>query len=79
MARAYDSSVDGKILKFEYLGANHDMFKDKQTGSEWNFDGKGINGQLKGKQLIRLPFDEGFWFEWAAFHPKTELYTRSLA
>jgi hypothetical protein len=74
MARVYDSSVDGKILKFEYVGANSNMFKDKQTGSEWNFDGKGINGQLKGKQLIRLPFDEGFWFEWAAFHPQTKLY-----
>jgi len=26
-----------------------------------------LNGQLKGKQLTRLPFDEGFWFSWAAF------------
>jgi hypothetical protein len=29
---------------------------------------------LKGRQLSRLPFDEGFWFEWAAFHPETEIY-----
>ena len=48
---------------------------DKQTKSEWNFEGRAINGQLKGKQLVRLPFDEGFWFEWVAFHPKTGLYT----
>ena len=70
-----DVTLDcGKILKFEYLGANSNMFKDKQTGSEWNFDGKGIDGQMKGKQLTRLSFDQGFWFEWAAFHPQTKLY-----
>jgi hypothetical protein len=29
---------------------------------------------MKGRQLIRLPFDQGFWFEWIAFHPTTGLY-----
>jgi hypothetical protein len=29
---------------------------------------------MKGKQLTRLSSDEGLWFEWVAFHPKTELY-----
>jgi hypothetical protein len=32
---------------------------------------------MKGKQLTRIHFDEGFWFEWVAFHPKTELYSNS--
>jgi hypothetical protein len=45
-----------------------------QSGSTWNFDGEAIEGVMKGKKLVRLPFDEGFWFEWAAFHPETELY-----
>jgi hypothetical protein len=30
---------------------------------------------MKGKQLTRLPFDEGPWFEWIAFHPKSALYS----
>ncbi|NOJ26418.1 MAG: hypothetical protein DA330_00185 [Nitrososphaera sp.] len=47
---------------------------DKQTGSEWNFDGLAISGGMKGEQLTRIPFDEGFWFEWVAFHPETKLY-----
>jgi hypothetical protein len=34
-----------------------------------------INGLMKGKHLTRLPFEEGFWFEWAAFHPQTGLYS----
>jgi len=45
-----------------------------QTGSQWNFDGLAVNGLMKGKQLTRLPFYEGFWFEWATFHPQTKIY-----
>jgi hypothetical protein len=77
MIRGYDPIVeDGaqKIaLQFNY-NAENNKFIDKQTGSVWNFEGKAISGQMKGKQLTRLPFDEGFWFEWVAFHPKTEIY-----
>jgi hypothetical protein len=73
MVRSYDPVVEGLILEFNYniKGIN---FVDKQTSSLWNFEGKAISGQMKGKQLTRLPFDEGFWFEWIAFHAETELY-----
>jgi len=77
MVRAYDPIVeDGEqkiVLQFDY-DAKNNYFIDKQTSSLWNFEGKAISGQMKGKQLTRLPFDEGFWFEWVAFHPKTEIY-----
>jgi hypothetical protein len=77
MIRAYDPVVeDGAekiVLQFDY-NAENNKFIDKQTGSEWNFEGKAISGQMKGKQLTRIAFDEGFWFEWIAFHPKTEIY-----
>jgi hypothetical protein len=73
MVRAYDRVVESVTLQFDYNAKNNN-FVDKQTGSEWNFDGKAINGKMKGKQLARLPFDQGFWFEWVAFHPKTGLY-----
>ena len=78
MVRGYDPIVveDGEqkiALQFNYNSENN-KFIDKQTGSVWNFEGKAISGQMKGKQLTRLPFDEGFWFEWVAFHPKTEIY-----
>ncbi|MGI8831247.1 MAG: DUF3179 domain-containing (seleno)protein, partial [Nitrososphaeraceae archaeon] len=75
MIRSYDPIIDGKTaLQFEY-NAKNNTFLDKETRSEWNFEGKAINGQMRGSQLSRLPFDEGFWFEWVAFHPKTELYS----
>jgi uncharacterized protein DUF3179 len=79
MARVYDPVVNGQNLEFNYniKDKKDKKFVDKQTNSIWNFDGKSISGQMKGKQLTRLSFDEGFWFEWAAFHPKTELYDSS--
>ena len=83
MVRAYDPLVEGVggggqqtivLLQFDY-NTKDKSFIDKQTGSLWNFEGKAISGQMNGKQLTRLPFDEGFWFEWVAFHPKSALYS----
>ena len=76
MARVYDPVVNGQTLEFNY-NIKDKKFVDKQTNSIWNIDGESISGQMKGKQLTRLSFDEGFWFEWVAFHPKTELYDSS--
>jgi hypothetical protein len=74
MTRAYDPILEGQTtLQFEYNAKNNTLV-DEQTSSQWNFDGMAIDGQMKGRQLIRLPFDQGFWFEWIAFHPTTELY-----
>jgi len=70
MVRAFDRTVDGLTLEFAYDG---DKIVD-QTGSVWNFEGEATEGEMAGKKLVRLPFDEGYWFEWVAFHPETELY-----
>jgi hypothetical protein len=71
MARAFDRTVDGQVLEFEY---NDGAMTDRQTCSLWDFDGVAVQGELAGKRLERLPFDQGFWFEWVAFHPETELF-----
>lgn len=73
MVRVFDSTLDGQKLGFQY-DKNSSKIIDKQTGSEWNFDGLATSGPMKGKHISRLPFDEGFWFEWVAFHPETRLY-----
>jgi len=75
MVRAFDPVVDDQALQYKYNPQNN-TFVDLQTASEWNFEGIAINGELKGKELIRLPYDEGFWFEWVAFHLETELYNK---
>lgn len=74
MVRVFDPVLNGQTLIFVYSSKNN-TFTDKQTGSQWNFEGKSIEGTMKGKQLLRLPFDEGFWFEWAAFHPESKIYS----
>jgi hypothetical protein len=74
MVKAFDRSIDGQTLDFTY-DLHTKKIKDRQTGSEWNFDGLAVDGQMQGKKLSRLPFDEGFWFSWVAFHPQTEVYS----
>ena len=73
MVRLYNPLIEGQTLDFQY-NASANKIIDKQTGSEWSFDGIAVNGQMKGKQLTGLAFDEGFWFEWAALHPQTRIY-----
>ena len=70
-SRAFDREVDDMILEFEFR--NGKIF-DVQTETEWNYDGLAVSGELAGAQLTRLGFNPGFWFEWAAFHPQTEVY-----
>ena len=74
MVRVFDPKLNGQTLIFIY-NSKDNTFIDKQTGSQWNFEGKSIEGTMRGKQLLRLPFDEGFWFEWTAFHPGTKIYS----
>jgi hypothetical protein len=71
MTRVFDRTVDGQALEFEYKDG---VMTDKQTHSVWGFDGVVTDGEMTGKRLQRLPLDQGFWFEWVAFHPGTELY-----
>lgn len=74
MGRAFERTVEEQSLEFEW---SENVIKDKQTQSTWDLEGKAISGPLEGKQLKRIAYDPGFWFEWAAFHPKTEIYSDS--
>ena len=70
-ARAFERTLDGQVLDFEFKDGK---IIDTQTNSEWNYDGIAVSGSLEGSQLSRMPFSPGFWFEWVAFHPDTEIY-----
>ena len=73
-SRAFDRTVNGKVLTFDFVD---DIIIDLESKSEWNYDGVAISGSMEGIQLVRLPFNPGFWFEWVAFHPDTEVYESS--
>lgn len=72
MTRAFDRKINDQVLDFVY---SNGKIVDTKTNSEWNFEGYAISGTMKGEQLQRLTLNPGFWFEWAAFHPDTEIYS----
>jgi len=76
MIRIFDRVIEDEktVIDLFYNEENNTLI-DTITGSEVNFDGKFINGALQGKQLKRLAMDQGFWFEWVAFHPETEVFS----
>ena len=74
-ARAFDRTVDGTILSFEY-DADSDKIVDTLTNSEWNYEGFAVSGDYAGMQLQRIAYSPGFWFEWVAFHPDTLVFNR---
>ena len=84
MVRVFDRSIvqlessDSQVttLQLEYESSSN-LLVNKETGTKWNFDGKAVEGSMKGISLMRLPLDEGFWFSWVAFHPDTEVYTEN--
>jgi hypothetical protein len=70
-SRAFDRTVNGEILEFEFTD---EKITDTTTKSEWNYDGVAISGPLEGNKLTRMSIEPGFWFEWIAFHPETEVW-----
>jgi hypothetical protein len=63
--------VGGQPLTFEFADG---VFRDKETGSEWDILGRAVSGTLQGAQLTELPAINHFWFSWAAFRPETRVY-----
>ena len=47
---------------------------DDQTGSTWSISGEALSGPLAGTQLQVAVAIDSFWFDWAAFHPETEIW-----
>ncbi len=70
-AIAYLRTVDGRELTFRSDG---DGFRDKETGSRWNFFGEAVEGPLAGRRLEKAVHYIPFWFAWAAFAPETPIY-----
>jgi hypothetical protein len=47
---------------------------DLESGSRWNIFGRATAGALKGMQLARVDSIESFWYQWASFHPRTDVW-----
>jgi hypothetical protein len=71
-ASAFSREVDGRVLTFEPAGEG--QMRDRETGTTWSFEGRGMSGELEGAQLELLVSDSPFWFAWAIFQPETRVW-----
>ncbi len=73
---AFSRVLRGRTLMFHAAKPGAlDLLVDNETGSKWTAYGECTAGKLKGQKLnpiIPLP---SFWFSWAEFFPKTEVYS----
>jgi hypothetical protein len=73
--RAFERVLDGRKLElFMKQGSAALRLLDAETGSEWDFSGKAISGQLSGRQLKRVPVLLDYWFDWKTYNPNTTVY-----
>jgi hypothetical protein len=49
------------------------QWRDRQTGSTWNFQGQCVQGPLKGEVLAPANFVRVRWYAWSAVYPKTAI------
>lgn len=49
-------------------------FKDKNTGTRWSIAGRGIDGLLRGEELVWVDSVQCKWFAWVAEHPDTAVH-----
>ena len=48
--------------------------KDRETGTRWSLAGRGIDGLLRGKELVWVDSVQCRWYAWVAEHPDTEIF-----
>jgi hypothetical protein len=71
--RVFDRRVDGRVLEL-FLKPNTHTLLDTRTGSEWDFTGAAVAGELTGKRLGKLRPLKDYWFDWKLYHPDTGVY-----
>jgi len=74
--RSFSRRVNNQTLDFyRKLDSSAEItLLDTQTGSTWDFQGRAIDGVLRGAQLERIQNIREFWFDWLRYHPQTSMY-----
>jgi len=71
-ALAFRRRIGERVLIFGYSETGG--VYDEQTGSVWNEMGEAVSGPLAGTQLVYLESGVGEWYQFAAYHPDTEIF-----
>ena len=73
--RAFDRRIDARDLElFAKPDSRPLRLVDSETGSEWDFSGKCVNGKHAGKELKKIYILHDYWFDWKAYNPGTVIY-----
>lgn len=71
-ATAFIRRLGGRLLEFTVRDGS---LVDEQTSSTWSLLGRALTGPLKGERLKAADAHDSFWFDWAAFHPETQVWS----
>jgi thiol-disulfide isomerase/thioredoxin len=71
-AAAFSRRLGGRVLSFTLTNG---QVRDQQTSSLWDQFGRATAGPLAGSRLAPADATDSFWFDWAAFHPDTAVWT----
>lgn len=67
---AFERRMRDRVFDFEYEGGR---FRDRQTGSLWNVEGRALSGPMAGQELRPLENTLLKWHVWAPYHPLTAI------
>ena len=71
-AAAFSRRLGDRVLSFTTTAG---QVRDEQTGSVWDQFGRAATGPLAARRLTPAEATDSFWFDWAAFHPDTAVWT----
>jgi hypothetical protein len=79
-AIAVSRELDGSVLTLQprRFGRGYAVF-DRETGTRWNIEGRGVAGPLAGRQLHRMDSTMSEWYGWSAYFPRTSIYGQPVA
>jgi hypothetical protein len=68
--------VEGRTLTLEVRKSPSGKpgFYDRETGTQWNIEGRAEAGPLVGKELRRLDSHMSQWYGWVSYFPRTTIY-----
>jgi len=70
--RAFERRIDGRELEFFVKPESRSLLLvDSETGSEWDFTGRCVNGKYKGRELKTIYSLLDYWFDWKTYNPET--------
>ncbi len=73
---AFESVLDGRKLTLyaDSVSPETAPFKDRETSTRWTPAGRGVDGPLRGKELIWVDGVQCRWYAWANDNPGTGIY-----